>query len=61
MSIERKREFLSRLNELLSVYRHYHFDTYELLIYIVKRLCPEMIKKPRIWEKILRKNPFMRE
>jgi len=61
MSIERKREFLSRLNELLSVYRHYHFDTYELLIYIVKRLCPEMIKKPRIWEKILRKKSFMRE
>lgn len=52
---KRKAEFESEIVKILDIHRAYGFNRYELLYVIVKRLVPEMIEKPRLWEKFLKK------
>ena len=53
--MEKKIKYLSYIEKLFDTHRHYDVSRIELLFLCVKKLCPEMVKKPRMWEKMLRK------
>lgn len=55
MNWKEKSHYESKVLKMLNLYRHFGCNRFELIYLIVRRLVPEMVEKPRLWEKILKK------